>query len=267
MSERAAVVSAKMAGTRHGSATRNVIGAAQGYAAADKVSSPPAEAPAEAPKGAQRDSHAEADSDSHHDADRNWRHHERRVGDEHPTPNGPGIVNRNGNHQRVDRGNQDRTFLDHHGLLGRRHQDFRRLRLEPQGLDSIHDVFRLVVIGVAKLRRPTGVLGQILEDRGKLAEAFDGRIPSHVVHGAGALIDRQRYVRGRPGLRSGNLIRERRARQYLGDQRVRIEGDRRHQLIQLLRVQRDIGTRRRLVRVQIQLRCIRNQQRGKRERQ
>src|SRR5580692_10873040 len=64
MSERAAVVTAKMAVPHHRRATRNVRGAAQGHAAAHKVNSPPAEAPAEAAKGSQRDAHAEADSDT-----------------------------------------------------------------------------------------------------------------------------------------------------------------------------------------------------------
>jgi hypothetical protein len=78
--ERAGVVSAKMAGTDHRSATRNVRGATQGDAAAHKVDSPTAEAPAEAAKGPQADGHAETDSDSHHDAHRNGRHNETRIG-------------------------------------------------------------------------------------------------------------------------------------------------------------------------------------------
>jgi hypothetical protein len=121
MSERAAVVAAIMAMTHHRPATRNVRGATQGNAAADKVTPPPAEAPAEAAKGPQRNSHAEADSDADHDADRNGRHHKRRVGDKHRTPDSPGIVDGNGNHQRVDRRNHDRALLNHYPLLGRRH--------------------------------------------------------------------------------------------------------------------------------------------------
>jgi hypothetical protein len=266
MSERAAVVSAKMAMTHHRRATRNIRGATQGHAAAHEVDSPPSEAPAEAAKRSQADGHAEADSNADDHADRNGRHHKSWVGDKQPTPDGPGIVNGNGNQKRIYRRNHDRALLDNYGLLGRRHQHFRRLRLGPQGLDGVHHVFRLVVVGIAELRRPAGVLGEILKNSGKLSESLDGRVPSHVIHGAGALIHGQRYVRDRPGLRSGNLIRKRRACQYLGDQRVRIESDRRHQLIQLLRVQRNVVTRR-LLRVQIQLRCIWNQQHGKRERQ
>ena len=121
MGERAGVVTAKMAGTYHRSATRNVRGATQGNAATDEVNSPPAEAPAEAAPGPQADRHAEADTDSHHYADRNRRHNKAGVGDKQTTPEGPGIVDGNGNQKRIDRRNHDGAFLHNHSLLGRRH--------------------------------------------------------------------------------------------------------------------------------------------------
>ena len=267
MGKRAAVVSAKMAGTRHRSATRNIRGATIGHAAAHIVNSPPAEAPAEAAIDPQADCHTEADSDSHYHSYRNRRHNKAGVGDKQSAPQGPGIIDGNGNEKRIDRLNHDRAFLDNDRLLRRRHQHSRRLRLEPQGLDRVHDVFRLIVVGVAQLRFPARVLREILEDSGKLREAFDSRVPSHVVHGTRALIHGHRNVGDRPGLRRVNLIRVGRRSQYLSDQRVRIEGDRGHQLVQLIRVQRDIVTRRRLLRIDSrQLRC-RNQQRSEHDRQ
>jgi hypothetical protein len=78
--ERAAVMTAKMAGTHHRSAARNIRGATQGNAAAHKVNSPSAEAPAEAAEGRQADSHAEANSYAHHHADRIRRHNKARIG-------------------------------------------------------------------------------------------------------------------------------------------------------------------------------------------
>jgi hypothetical protein len=263
--ERAAIVSAKMAGADDRSATRNVRGATQRYAATHIVNSPSAEAPAEAAKGSQADRHAEAESDH---ADGHWRHHEGRIrGHEADAKYRPGIVNRNGNQQWIDRHNRDRAFFNHHSLLRRRHQYFRRLRLEPASLDGVHHVFRLVVIGVAQLCFPARVLCQILEDCRKLRQAFHSRVPSHVVHGGRALIDWHRNVRDRPRLRRGYLIRKGGGCQYLSHQRIRIECDRGHQLIQLVGIQSDVVCRRWLLRVDIQLRCIRNQQRGKRHRQ
>jgi hypothetical protein len=81
MSERAGVMTAKMAGAHHRMASRNVRGAAEGYAATHKVNSPPAEAPAEAAKGPEANRHSEADSDSDHYTDGNGRHYKRWVGD------------------------------------------------------------------------------------------------------------------------------------------------------------------------------------------
>jgi hypothetical protein len=256
-----------MAMTHHRDATRNVSGSTQGNATADKVNSPSAEAPAEAAEGAQADCHAEADSDSHHYTDRDRRHHKTGVGDKQSAPQGPRVIDWNGNQKGVDRRNHDRTLLNDDPLLWGRHQHFRRLRLETQGLDGVHDVFRLVVIGVAQLRLPARVLREILEHGGKLTEAFNSRVPSHVVHGGRALIHGHRNVGDRPRLRRGNLVRISGRRQYLSDQRVRIEGDRGYQLIQLVRVQRDIGSRRRLLRVDSRkLRCG-NQQRREHDRQ
>jgi hypothetical protein len=131
-------------------------------------------------------------------------------------------------------------------------------------LDSIHDVSGLVVISIAQLRRPGVVLRQSVKFRGELYETFDGRVPRHVVSPGRALIRGLIHVLVEPGIGLGHLIRICGSSQYLSDQRVRIEGNRGHQLIQLHRVQLDIGRRGRL-RVQIQLGC-RYQQQRKRER-
>jgi hypothetical protein len=139
------------------------------------------------------------------------------------------------------------------------------LCLEPERLHRVHHVFRLVVIGVAQLRRPSGVLGQIVEEVGKRRQAFDGRVPSHTVRRGRPLVRGQSQVLVQPGIRRRNLVRIRGTRQYLSDQRVGIESKRGHQLIQLVRRQRDVRCRR--LRVQIQLCRYRNQQHRKHHRQ
>jgi hypothetical protein len=74
-------------------------------------------------------------------------------------------------------------------LLRRGNQDVPFLRRETVGLDGVHHVFRLVEIGVAELRRPTGVLRQIIQDCGKRRETLEGRVPIHAVRRGCALLD------------------------------------------------------------------------------
>src|SRR5208282_5050351 len=251
MFECAPVVLTKMPMIVDRPAVRNIIVATKHHGPATPGRRPRAETPAEASKDPNRDGREEAKSDSHHDAGRRWQHNKARVGDNEPSPDAPGIVIGNVNHRRIDRHNIDHAGIDNHLLLRRRNQHVRLLRLQPHGLDSVHDVSGLVVIGVAELRRPGAVLREIIEDGGKRREALDGRVPIHGVRRGRALIRGQSHVLVQPGVRCGNLVRIRGASQYLSDQRVWIESNRGHELIQLLRVQLDIGTRRGRIRVQI----------------
>jgi hypothetical protein len=140
------------------------------------------------------------------------------------------------------------------------------LRLQPHGLHSILDVSGLVEIGVAQLRRPGRVLSQIIEDRRKLDESFDGWIPRLGVRARRPLIGRQVHVLVQPAVGRGDLVRIGGRRQYGSHQRIRIERDRSYQLIQLFRVQLDIRRRRRRLRENVHL-CHGNQQHRKHHRQ
>ncbi|HLM82888.1 MAG TPA: hypothetical protein VK302_19980, partial [Terriglobales bacterium] len=237
MIERAPVVIAKMTMIVDRHAVRNVSVATKHHCSAVPGRRPRAETPAEARIDPNRDSRVEAKSDSHHVA--RWRRQRNpaRVGDNESSPDAPGIVIGNVNHRRIDRHNIDHAGIDNHLLFVRRNQHVRLLRLQPHGLDSVHDVSGLVVIGVAELRRPGAVLREIIEDGGKRGEALDGRVPIHGVRPGRALLRGQSHVLVQPGVRRGNLVRIRGTSQYLGDQRVRIESNRGHELIQLLRVQ------------------------------
>ena len=264
MFERAPIVTAKMPMIVDRHAVRNVCVATKKHGPAPPGRRPRAETPAETRIDPNRDSRGEAKSDSPHDAGRRRQHNKARIGDKQPPPDAPRIVIGNVNHTRIDRHNIDHAGVYNYTLLRRRNQHVRLLRLQPHGLDSVHDVSGLVVIGVAQLRRPGGVLREIVEDGGKRREAFDGRVPIHGVRPGRTLIRGQSHVLVQPGIRRGNLVRIRGTSQYLSDQRVRIESNRGHELIQLHRVQLDVRRRGRL-RVQIQL-CCRNQQQRKHER-
>jgi hypothetical protein len=265
MCERTSVVTAKVAVIHHGSAMRNVISAAQGHASAVEIRAPRVEAPAESAKHPQADAHAEADSQSHHQTHRNRRHIKARIRNHQRPEHHPRIVIRNRYQKWIDRRNHDRALLNHHSLLRRGHQHMPLLRREAVGLDRVHHVFRLVVIRVTQLRRPRRVLRQIVQDGRELRQTLDRRVPRHPIGCGRPLIGGQCQVCVQPGIRRGNLVRICCGNQYLGHQRVRIQRERRYQLIQLIRVQRNVRGHR--LRVQIQFYGCRNQQRGKHQRQ
>ena len=187
--ERMRVMTAKMTVVDYCPAVRNIVAPTEGHAAAHEVRAPRVEAPAEAAKDPQPDSHAEANTDADHHADRDRCDEKARVGDHQRSVDHPGIVIRDGHQKRIDRRDCDNAAFHHHRLLRRGHQDVPFLRRETVGLDRIHHVFRLVVIGVAELRRPWGVLRKIIQDRGKRRETLQGRVPIHGVRRGCALLD------------------------------------------------------------------------------
>jgi len=183
---------------------------------------PRVEAPTEATKNPDADSNAERQSNSQHDAHGRCYHHKARVGGKQPAPDGPRIVIGDVNHSRIHGHNCDQAGVNNYTLLRRRYQPVRLLRLQPHGLDSVHDVSRLVVVGIAQLRCPRGILRQVIQNGRKRREAFDSRVPSLSVRPGRALIGRQIHVLVQPGIRRGDLIRISGARQYLSHQRVRV---------------------------------------------
>jgi len=190
--------------------------------------------------GPNRDSREEAKSDSHHEAGRRRQQSIARIGDKRRPPEPPRIVIGNVNHSRINRNDADHAGIYHHALLRSVNQGLRLLCLQAHGLHSVHHVSGLVVIGVAELRRPGGVFREIVEGGRKGRETFDSRVPIHGVRPGGALIGRQIHVLVEPGIGRGDLVRIRSRRQYLSDQRVRIEGNRGDELIQLHCVQLDV---------------------------
>jgi hypothetical protein len=80
MIERTPVMTAKIAMIDHRRAARNVCAAAKHHAPAAPVSAPRTEAPAEAAKDPNPDSHTEGKSEAHCDADRVYRDKSREGG-------------------------------------------------------------------------------------------------------------------------------------------------------------------------------------------
>jgi len=146
------------------------------YRAADPCWRPRAEPPAEVSIDTNRDG-CEGNAESYHDAGWRRQHDKARIGDKQGPPNVPRIVVGNVNHSRINWHDRDHASVYDHALLCRRHQRVRLLRLHPHGLDSVHHISGLVVIGVAELRRPGAILREIVEHGGKRRKAFDGRVP------------------------------------------------------------------------------------------
>ncbi len=150
----------------------------------------------------------------------------------------PRVVSRHVNELWVYRLDHDRLALRRHGLLGCAHQASRCLRLLAQHLNRNEHVLRPVHIGVAERRGPAQVRVHVLENRGKLRERLDAWVPWLLIHGVGELLSLQTGMLLHPAPRLHDLGRIRRGGEDLRDQRVRVQGDRCHQLLVLFGRQR-----------------------------
>jgi hypothetical protein len=224
--ERSAIMSTEVTVTDNRSAPRDVSRAMIGHSAARKA--PGMEAPADVSPRAQSDSDTKPDSGANHHTHRHRRDHEARVRDHQRTKYDPGVVIRDRDDQRIHWRDHDcARRLDHYPLLRRRDQHVSPVRFEPERLDRIHHVVGLIVVSVAKLRRPRRVRCQIGQHVRKSRESLHRRVPGHGVNRGDSPLHRNRQVLNLPGLGGRHLVRVRRSRQYLRNQRIRIERKRR----------------------------------------
>ncbi|HET6327351.1 MAG TPA: hypothetical protein VFG04_21900 [Planctomycetaceae bacterium] len=149
MLERASVVTAKRTMVDHGQAVRNVSAVIEKYGPTPPSWRPRRETPAEAGIEINQDSRCEGQPDVHHDAGRRRQDNKARVGNKHRAPKAPGVVIGNVNDSRIHGHNVDDAGVHHYTLLRCGDESVRLLRLQPHGLNRIHDVTGLVVIGIA----------------------------------------------------------------------------------------------------------------------
>ena len=116
----------------------------------------------------------------------------------------------------------DLRRLLHDSHLGRGLEIAGGLGFRAQGLDGCHDLSLLIVKGLSQRGSPGEIVRQIGENRGKLRERLDARIPRLLVHGLHQGASRQTRVLRHPVLRDRNLVRKRRRREDLGHERIRI---------------------------------------------
>ena len=109
------------------------------------------------------------------------------------------------------------------------------LRLLPHPLDGVHDVGLLVEEGVPEVRRPLDVVTEPLDDVGQRRHRLDGRVPGLLGDRVHERLVLQVLVLREPLLELHELERVRGRDERLGKERVGVEGDRRHQRIELVR--------------------------------
>jgi hypothetical protein len=109
------------------------------------------------------------------------------------------------------------------------------LRALTHRLDRVHHILLMIDVGVSERRRPRQVLVHVRKDRWKLRERLDARIPGLRVDLLRELLWVVPAALLHPTLRLDDLLGIRGGREDLGDQLVRIQGNRGHELLQLCR--------------------------------
>src|SRR6266481_1047364 len=127
----------------------------------------------------------------------------------------------------------DVRVLRRYGLLLRILEFARFLRALAHHLYGIHHVSFLVVIGVAERRGPREVFVHVAQDGWECSECFDARVPRLLVHRLSQGVALQVRMRLHPLVCLDDMLGKRRRRQYLRHKRIRIQRNRRYQLLQL----------------------------------
>ena len=207
--------------------------AAKKEATVEPVKAPAAPAPAESKEGADAETYAEgkvwaADSPP---GIKSW-----------PQANGIavgkfGIIVRDVNDLRIRRLDCYIRSLVRHSLLRSGSQIPRLFGLMTHVLNGIHDVGLLIHVCVAKRRCPGKVLIHVGKDRRKFAQSLHAGIPILLVHCGRELRALQVWILLKETLRLNDLRWVGGSGKNLSNQGVRIQSDRRNQLLQLGRRQ------------------------------
>jgi len=111
----------------------------------------------------------------------------------------------------------------------------RLLGAPPHGLDGVHHVLLVIHVGVAERRRPRQVPVHVREHSRELRERLDARVPRLRVDLPGQLLRVRTAVLLHPAIGLDDLLGIGGGGQDLRDQLVGVDGDRRDELLQLLR--------------------------------
>ena len=125
-------------------------------------------------------------------------------------------------------------LLDGDGLLVRGLQLVRRLRSCAQALDGVHHVGLLGQNGVAEILRPIELVAHHRQHRRRSNQGFHAIVPSLLVDGGFELVALETLIGAEPTIGLDDFERISRRHQDLGKQCIRVERDRRHELIKLV---------------------------------
>src|SRR5712664_4920435 len=156
------------------------------------------------------------------------------VGDDRRAVDEPGIIGRHVDHLRVGRFDDDGVALSGYLLLFVAIQMASLASLLTHGLDGIGHILRLAGIGLAKGGRPGEVLVHVFKNRGELRKGFYARIPGLFVDFFGQLFTLEVRMGLHPAIRLDNLGWIGGSGENLRNEGVRVQGDRRHELLQFL---------------------------------
>ncbi len=149
------------------------------------------------------------------------------------------VVLRHIHNLRICRLNHDRLRrLLHDRNLRARLQIARGLRLRAQSLDRSHHVGSLQVIRLSQGRGPAKVLREIIQDRRKLRKRLHARVPRLAINCLHQILAGEALVLMKPVTCGFHLVRKRRGSQNLRHHSIRVQRNRRHQLLQFVRRQR-----------------------------
>ena len=140
-------------------------------------------------------------------------------------------------HIRILRLYADRAPLARHALLRRCVQVPCALRFGAHELYGGHDIRLLVVIRVAQLRGPGKILVHVGKHGWELSQTLHARVPVLLVHFHTQRRTSQIWILLEKSLRLDNLRWISRSCKNLRNQCIRVERDRRNQLLQLFRRQ------------------------------
>src|SRR5882757_219312 len=215
------------------SAVRHELVAIEGCPAAMPVVAPMAPAPPKSAKISESKSNTERKSDA---APKNSRRLIPSGIDRYRPPvNQPRIIGRHVDHLRIGRFNNDCVSLCSDPLLLAAIQVPSLLRVLTHLLNSVGHILRIVRIRLAQCRTPGQIFVHVLEHGWKLRQRLYARIPILFVHFFGQVFAFEVRMSLHPAIRLDDLRWIRRSRKNLRYQRVRIQRNRRHQLLQILR--------------------------------
>src|SRR6266849_3080169 len=209
-----------------------------GVVVVDRCSAVPVVSPVmPAPSISSEKAEPEADSKSNPRSGQEYPRHRipTRIRDDRLTVHEPGVIGRHVDHFRVSRFDDDCVALSCYLLLFIAIQVAGLAGLLTHGLDGVRHCLLLIGVCVAKRGSPREVLVHVFKNRGKLGDGLHTRVPGLFVDFLCQFFTLEIGMTLNPTVRLDNLRGIGGGGENLRNEGVRVQGDRRDELLQLLR--------------------------------